>query len=69
MNRLRPGEPCTERGNLTDGRSIELLVRREACSVPTLATCSALAERGRESGLVVQGGRLVRELPSLAEAR
>jgi imidazolonepropionase-like amidohydrolase len=48
---LECGVRCIEHGNLMDERSVELLTSRGAFYVPTLATYSALAERGREAGL------------------
>src|SRR5215813_1109827 len=48
---LECGVRCIEHGNLMDASSVELLVRNDAFYVPTLATYTALAERGRESGL------------------
>src|SRR5215472_3048258 len=75
---LECGVRCIEHGNLMDERSIELLVRRDAFYVPTLATYSALAERGRESGLpeesyrklaaVLEGGLRALELAHRAGA-
>lgn len=48
---LECGVQCIEHGNLMDASSVELLVRNDAFYVPTLATYTALAERGLESGL------------------
>ena len=48
---LECGVRCIEHGNLMDESSVEVLVRNDAFYVPTLATYTALAERGRESGL------------------
>jgi imidazolonepropionase-like amidohydrolase len=53
------GVRCIEHGNLMDERSAELLAQREAFYVPTLATYSALAERGRESGLPEESYRKI----------
>lgn len=48
---LECGVRSIEHGNLMDESSVELLLEKHAFYVPTLATYSALAARGRESGL------------------
>jgi imidazolonepropionase-like amidohydrolase len=75
---LECGIRCIEHGNLMDERSVELLVQNDAFYVPTLATYSALAERGRDSGLpeesyrklaaVLDGGRHALEVAHRAGA-
>jgi imidazolonepropionase-like amidohydrolase len=59
---LECGVRCIEHGNLMDERSIELFCERGAFYVPTLATYTALAERGRESGLTEASYRKVFEV-------
>lgn len=59
---LECGVRCIEHGNLMDDRSVELLAGRGAFYVPTLATYSALAERGREAGLPEASHRKVFEV-------
>lgn len=48
---LKCGVRSIEHGNLMDESSVELLLEKRAFYVPTLATYSALAARGLESGL------------------
>jgi len=56
---LRCGVRSIEHGNLMDESSIELFRETGAFYVPTLATYSALAERGREFGLPAHSHRKV----------
>jgi imidazolonepropionase-like amidohydrolase len=48
---LECGVHCIEHGNLMDESSVRLFRERDAFYVPTLATYSALAERGMAAGL------------------
>ena len=59
---LHCGVRSIEHGNLMDGSSVDLLLEKKAFYVPTLATYSALAERGRESGLSEANHRKIFEV-------
>ena len=56
---MRCGVRSIEHGNLMDESSIELFQETGAFYVPTLATYSALAERGQEFGLPAHSHRKV----------